>query len=210
VIYDWPTPVATLQSSRMASFKYMLAGAVITLLTACSTVRETNTERTATEQLLLSHAVRDALAELDLSPVDGRTVYLDTAHLKTVDQEFVVVELRARLLSAGAALVDTEDTAELVVEARSAALGTEHSNINLGVPAIPIPAVGILKTPEPPILKNQRQDGLSSLALTARDRATGRLVFSLELKLGRAIKSDWRFLGLRFYRNRKGLPTGLD
>lgn len=196
----------------MASFKNILSGAVLSLLTACSTVRETNTERTATEQLLLSYAVRAALAEVDLSPVDGRTLYLDASHLKTVDQEFVVGELRARLLSAGAALVDTADIAELMVEARSAALGIDQSKINIGVPAIPIPvpAVGILQTPELPLLKNERQDGLFSLALIARDRTTGRLVFSLEPKLGRAIRSDWRFLGFSFYRNRKGLPSDLD
>lgn len=196
----------------MVAWNHIIAVATMAISVSCSAVRETNTERTATEQLLLSHAVRASLAEIDLSPVDGKKVFLDTVHMKAIDQEFVVGEIRARLLGAGAALLDTAEDAELVVEARSAALGTDQSTINIGVPAIPIPvpAVGIIQTPELPLLKNQRQDGVSSLALVGRDRSTGRLVFEVEPKFGRAIKSDWRFLGLRIYRNRKGLPPDVN
>ena len=192
----------------MVAWNHLIAAVTVAILVSCSAVRESNTERTATEQLLLSHAVRASLAEIDLSPVDGKKVFLDTAHMKAIDQEFVVGEIRARLLSAGAALMEAAEDAGLVVEARSAALGTDQSSINFGVPAIPIPipAVGIIQTPELALLKNQRQDGVASLALVGRDRSTGRMVFEVEPMVGRAIKSDWRFLGLRFYRNRKGLP----
>ena len=129
-----------------------------------------------------------------------------------VDQEFAVGELRAALLKAGARLMDEAGQAELIVEARSATLGIDQRTTAFGVPAIPlpIPAVGIVQTPELSILKNQRQDGLSGLALTGRERATGAHVFSFDPVIGKTIKSDWRFLGFPFIRTRDQLPKEMD
>ena len=196
----------------MKTFKLLFLCLAANLITGCTVVRETLPERTATEQLMLSYAVRASVQGMNLKLVNGRSVFLDTTNLKSVDQEFAVGELRAALLKAGARLMDEAGQAELIVEARSATLGIDQRTTAFGVPAIPlpIPAVGIVQTPELSILKNQRQDGLSGLALTGRERATGAHVFSFDPVIGKTIKSDWRFLGFPLIRTRDQLPKDMD
>ena len=64
----------------------------------CTAVRETQPERTATEQLILSSAVVDAARQIQAEAVAGKKVVVDVTYLKTVDVEFTQGELRDRLL----------------------------------------------------------------------------------------------------------------
>ena len=81
----------------------ILIGAV--LIVGCTAVKETQPARTATEQLILSHAVIDAVQQIKAGEVAGKKVMLDLIYLKTVDIEFAKGELRDRLLQLGAELV---------------------------------------------------------------------------------------------------------
>ena len=54
--------------------------AIFTLLigTGCTSgLRETQPERTATEQLIVSCAIRESVAAMDLAPLSGKRVFLD-------------------------------------------------------------------------------------------------------------------------------------
>ena len=168
---------------------------ILAIAAGCTIVRETQTERTATEQLMLSHAVIAAAKAIEAEPLRGRKVFLDTQYLKSVDVEFVIGELRGRLLRIGADLVADANASEVIVEARSAGLGIDEATTNLGIPAIPIPVpmVGTFQTPEISFFKAEQRTGISGLSLTAYERATGRHLFSvgpvlgvLELRGGRA------------------------
>ena len=64
----------------------------------CTAVRETQPERTATEQLIISSAVVDAARQIKADAVAGKKVVVDVTYLKTVDVEFTQGELRDRLL----------------------------------------------------------------------------------------------------------------
>ena len=110
---------------------------------------ETQPERTATEQLIISSAVVDAARQIKADAVAGKKVVVDVTYLKTVDVEFTQGELRDRLLQLGAQLVTDLDQAEVIVEARSGGLGIDESKTNIGIPSIPIPvpSVGTFQTP---------------------------------------------------------------
>lgn len=75
------------------------------LLAGCTTVKESHPARTATEQLILSHAVIDSARQIKADAVAGKKVRIDLTYLKTLDVEFVQGELRDRLLQLGAELV---------------------------------------------------------------------------------------------------------
>ena len=177
------------------------------LVVGCTTVKESQPPRTATEQLILSHAMIDAARQIKADAVAGKKVKLDLAYLKTVDVEFAQGELRDRLLQLGAELVEDAATAEIIVEARSGGLGIDDSRTMLGLPSImlPIPGVGLFKTPELPVIDYKKQHGKAGLSITGIEVATGKHVFSVGPVLGNAVHSDFRLIGLPLYRNRKYL-----
>lgn len=121
--------------------------------------------------------------------------------------EFVQGELRDRLLQLGAGLVTDVEAAEIIVEARSPGLGIDDSRTMLGLPSIPlpIPGVGLFNTPELAVIDYKKQHGKAGLSITGIDAATGKHVFSVGPILGDAIHSDFRFIGLPLYKNRKDL-----
>ena len=109
----------------------------------CTAVRETQPERTATEQLIISSAVVDAARQIKADAVAGKKVVVDVTYFKTVDVEFTQGELRDRLLQLGAQLVTDLDQAEVIVEARSGGLGIDDTKTNIGIPSIPIPVPSV-------------------------------------------------------------------
>ncbi len=169
----------------------------------CTFVRETQPERTATEQLIMSGAVIDAAAQIQSKSVKGKKIALDVTYLKSVDVEFTKGELRDRLLQLGAFLVVDPAQAEIIVEARSGGLGIDESKTNIGIPAIPIPvpAVGTFETPSLYVYKYHRQEGKSAIALTGIEVSTGKHIFSIRSN-GNAVHSDMNLIGLPIYRNR--------
>ena len=172
----------------------------------CTAVRETQPERTATEQLIMSSAVVDAACQIQADAVAGKKVMVDVTYLKTVDVEFTQGELRDRLLQLGAQLVTDRVQAEVIVEARSGGLGIDESKTNIGIPSIPIPvpSVGTFQTPSAYIYKYERQEGKSAIAITGYESTTGKLLFSVR-SLGKALHSDLKLLGIPVYKNREYL-----
>ena len=172
----------------------------------CTAVRETQPERTATEQLILSSAVVDAARQIQADAVVGKKVVVDVTYLKTVDVEFTQGELRDRLLQLGAELVADPDQAEVIVEVRSGGLGIDESKTNIGIPSIPIPvpSVGTFQTPSAYVYKYERQEGKSAIAITGIDADSGEHLFSVRA-LGRAVHSDLKLFGVPIYKNRKYL-----
>ena len=183
----------------------ILIGAV--MVVGCTAVRETQPARTATEQLILSHAVMDAVRQIEADAVAGNKVVLDLSYLKIVDLEFAQGELRDRLLQLGAELVADAGVAEIIVEARSPGLGIDDSKTMIGIPAIPIPvpSVGIFKTPALPLFKHDKQRGLAGFSLTGIEAATGKHVFSVGPIIGNAVHSDMSLIGFPLYKNRQYL-----
>lgn len=168
----------------------------------CSTLRVTDPVRTATEQFLLSESAVEAVGPLSFETLNGRVVYLEDAYFAPAEKEFVLGELRARLLLAGARIIKDPNKAQIILEVRSGGVGIDRYESLTGIPSILAPASAgagtpgaTLITPELAITKKIRQVGIASVAYVAYWADTGEVVASSGPHIGRAYREDWWFLG---------------
>jgi hypothetical protein len=152
---------------------------VLGLTLGCGTTRMTDTQRTATEQLLISNAVDQAVSQLDFRVLAGKPVFFDPQYLdSSVDRGYVVSSLRQHLLACGCILQEERSKATYVVEARTGGLGTDRHSLLLGIPQMTIPTFvpGLAlpaQVPEIPFAKKTEQNGIAKLAVFAYNRLTG-------------------------------------
>ncbi|MCC9600880.1 hypothetical protein LOC67_09905 [Stieleria sp. JC731] len=149
----------------------------------CGTTRE----HRATEQLVVSDAVDRSIQDLDFRPLSGRKVYLDTSYLRTVkgegyaNAEYVISCLRQQILAAGCLIQDASGEADLIIEARVGALGTDDHLVTYGIPennafnsaAQAIPNAPIIPTlPEISVARRESREAAAKIAAFAYDRET--------------------------------------
>ncbi len=155
--------------------------ALVALCAGCGTTRRSDTTRTATEQMLLSDAVDRAISRIDFGLLAGKEVYLDNSYLgSTVDKEYITSTLRQHMLACGCILKDKKEDAQLIVEARAGAVGTDRHDLLFGTPATtvslgalsPVPGTPI-QAPEIAFAKRTDQMGIAKIAVFAYERATG-------------------------------------
>jgi len=108
----------------------------------------TTKNQTATEQLLMSDAVDVAVARIDFTPLSGQRVYLDTGFIKDykgvgfVNSNYIISSLRQQLTACGVLLLEKEEEADFIVEARIGALGSDIHEVSFGIPSTaPLSAV---------------------------------------------------------------------
>lgn len=164
----------------------------------CGTTRVTDTQRAASEMLLVSQAIDNAIGKLDMSALQGKTVYLDTQYLDgTVDKGYLISSLRQHLLGHGALIQEERTKATYVVEARSGAVGTDKHSLLVGTPQMSLPATlpGIpTAVPEIALIKNTNQRGVAKLAVFAYNRQTGRALWQSGLvDASSSLKDRWVF-----------------
>ena len=83
----------------------LLCAAIFAGASGCGTTRWSDSKRTATEQLLISDAVERAVMQIDMRPLAGRAVFLDTTILNDVtDGKYLASALRHQLLASGCRL----------------------------------------------------------------------------------------------------------
>lgn len=171
---------------------------VAPFVAGCGTTKWSDTARTATEQLLLSTAVDRAVGNIDFRPLANKFVYLDTQYLDCEDNKYVVSTLRQHMLAEGCILMPDAASADFVVEVRSGAIGTDHHDVLIGIPAISVPSgmtgmpTGI---PEIPFAKSTAQKGIAKIACFAYNRETGQAVWqSGVFPVVSTAKDSW-FLG---------------
>ncbi len=142
----------------------------------CGTTRWSDSKRTATEQMLVSDAVERAVIAIDMRPLAGYAVFLDTSYMDDVtDAKYLTSTLRHQLLASGCRLAADRDAAEVVVEARAGALGTDRSDLLIGLPATSVEVMGNgTALPEIAAAKRTEQRAVAKVNLFAYDRASGR------------------------------------
>ena len=151
----------------------------LALLTAgCGTMRTSDTSRTATEQLLISHSIDDSVSRLDFRMLAGKRVYFDAQYLgKVVDNGYLISSLRQQLLAGGCLLQEERKNATYVVEARAGSVGTDSNGMLLGVPQMSVPAVmpGIpgVMIPEIALAKKSNRRAVAKVAVFAYNRISG-------------------------------------
>lgn len=155
---------------------------LVPLLTGCGTTRMTDTSRSATEMLLVSQAADKAIVQIDFSPLNGKTVFLDASGIgeKDVDKGYLVSLVRQQLLAAGGLLQDEKMRADYIVNLRSGGLGTDRRSTLVGTPAVQLPSVvpGLpTSVPEIALLKKNDQRGVAKIGIFAYNRVTGRALW---------------------------------
>jgi hypothetical protein len=165
----------------------------------CGTTRLTNTQRAATEQLLVSHAIDQAVSQLDFRALAGKPVFFDGQYLAAgPDQGYLVSSLRQQLLDSGCLLQETRASAAYVVEARSGGVGTDQSSLLIGVPQLNVPSVlpgQPSLIPEIPLAKRTDQKGVAKVAVFAYNRHTGRPVWQSGAVQAKGTSKDTWVLG---------------
>ncbi len=160
----------------------------LTWLTGCGTT----TQRVATEQLLMSDAVDNAISRLDFYHLKDQSVYLDTAFVRPVksvgfvNADYIISSLRQQIASAGCLIQDKREDADIIIEPRVGALGTDGHEVTYGVPqtqalssaaalfsgGAPVPAV-----PEISFGRSDAQSGIAKVIVFAYERETKRPVW---------------------------------
>jgi hypothetical protein len=182
-----------------------LGGAVLLMMllltgsTGCGTTRVTDTPRAATEMLLVSQAVDNAIGQIDFRALKGKPVYLDSQYIDlAVDKGYVISSVRQHLLAHGALLLDAKEKADYVVELRAGAVGTDKHSLLIGTPQMSLPSVllpGIpTAVPEIALVKKTDQKGVAKLAVFAYNRHTGRALWQSGLvEANSTLKDTWVF-----------------
>jgi hypothetical protein len=168
-------------------------------MVGCGTTRVTNTQRTATEQLLISNAIDQSVSQLDFRILANKPVYFDAQYLGTnPDQGYVVSSLRQQLLASGCILVENRNQATYVVEARSGGIGTDQYQVLFGVPQMNLPSVlpgQPSLIPEIPFAKKTDQKGIAKILVFAYNRQTGRPVWQSGIVRSDSTSKDTWVLG---------------
>jgi len=156
-------------------------------LGACTTVRESSPQRTATEQLLISTAVDRAIAQVNLKIPSGTKVFVDADQLDGSDGKYAAGEMKDRLLRNGANLVDDKGKADAVVEVRAGALSIDEKQTLVGIETFdaPIPFAGqAAKIPQIALYKDRVRQGVAKIAAFGYSTSDGKLIDSTDPRFG--------------------------
>lgn len=180
---------------------------VLLIFSGCGTTKSYE----ATEQLLLSEAVDDSIAQIDFRPLSGFKVFLDTQYIKNikslgfVNSDYVISSIRQQMVGAGCLLQDKAEDSDLIVEARCGTLGADSFQVTYGIPAnsfIATAAQTIPGAPPVPIIpdlsvaRREAREGASKVAAFAYDRITRQPVWQSGVSKASTTSRDTWVLGV--------------
>lgn len=172
----------------------LLSVGLLVATTGCTNTSTSNTARTAKEQMLLSNAVDQSLDKVDFTPLYGQKVFVDDKYLECVDKSYVVGSLRHRVMRAGGALAAAADNADVIMEVRSGGVGTDSTEMYLGVPSLPLPAG--MQTPEIRLSERKSQYGYSKLGLVLFDAKTKTVLGDGGMSMAQSDDNNWYVFGM--------------
>jgi hypothetical protein len=189
-----PTPVFLL-SWMMVAIGLMSTG--------CHTSKLTEPPRTVAEMVMLSHAADQAIAQLDLDPLQGKKVFLDASYFESVDGKYVIGALREAIAIHGGILVDQLDASQWVMELRNRGLGMDTRSALFGLPAmeIPVPFAGRVASPELALYKANLADSIASFAVVVYDRQEGLMLATATEGEGMSKFNQYQLLGFIKWRS---------
>jgi hypothetical protein len=166
------------QQSEANARKTGVVALLAALVVGCGAMRVSDTTRTATEQMLISHSIDDTVSHLDFRHLAGKHVYLDAQYLDGVtDKGYLISSLRQHLLACGCLLQEERKSATYVVEARAGSVGTDRNDMLVGIPQMMVPSVmpgipgGMI--PEIALAKKTNRRAVAKIAVFAYDRTSG-------------------------------------
>ena len=178
---------------------WLVVCAAMVSLTGCTSTNSSNTARTATEQMLVSNAVDQSLSKVDFQAFGGRKVFVEEKYLDCTDKSYVVSSVRHRVLMQGGQIASKPEEADLILEVRSGAVGTNSSNSFLGIPQIQIP--GMFATPEIKLINRVNQSGTAKIGLVAYDAKTHQVLGDGGMSLAKSADNNWYVFGIGPWQN---------
>lgn len=171
--------------------------------TGCHTSKLTEPPRTVAEMVMLSHAADQAIAQLDLDPLQGKKVFLDASYFESVDGKYVIGALREAIAIHGGILVDELDASQWVMELRNRGLGMDTRSALFGLPAmeIPVPFAGRVASPELALYKANLADSIASFAVVVYDRQEGLMLATATEGEGLSKFNQYQLLGFIKWRS---------
>ena len=171
--------------------------------TGCHTSKLTEPPRTVAEMVMLSHAADQAIAQLDLDPLQGKKVFLDASYFESVDGKYVIGALREAIAIHGGILVDQLDASQWVMELRNRGLGMDTRSALFGLPAmeIPVPFAGRVASPELALYKANLADSIASFAVVVYDRQEGLILATATEGEGMSKFNQYQLLGFIKWRS---------
>jgi hypothetical protein len=180
------------------------------LIVGCATGCGTTKSRTASQQLLLSDAIDQAVASIDFRPLAGKRVYFDTqfvAEIKTVgfvNSKYIISSIRQQMIAANCLVQESKDNAEYIVEARVGTVGTDNNEIVYGLPASnslssaaslmpnspPIPTI-----PEISFARKNVEQGVAKIAVFVYHRETREPVWQSGITRAKSTSQDFWLFG---------------
>ncbi|MBC8355688.1 MAG: hypothetical protein H8E66_27230 [Planctomycetes bacterium] len=175
-------------------------------LVGCGTTKT----RLATDQLLVSDAVDQAITGIDFGAMAGQKVYFDSQYIKSVkgigfvNSDYIISSLRQQMVAADCRLQEDEEDADFVVEARVGTLGTTGHEVVYGVPAnnaLSTAATFIPNTPAVPAIpelsfaKKDAHLGAAKIAVFAYERESRRPVWQSGTSQAKSTAQDYWVFG---------------
>ena len=135
----------------------------------------------------MSDAVDQAINQIDFNSLTGQKVYLDTQYLKPVsgggpvNADYIISSLRQQMTAARCLVQEYLDDADIVIEPRVGALGTDGHEVTYGIPqnsSITNAATALSGSPTIPVLpeisfgRNDALSGVAKIIVFAYDRET--------------------------------------
>ncbi len=182
--------------SPRALFSIMI---VSSFLTGCASTKQSNTARTAREQLLISNAVDQSLQKVDFTAFNGHKVYLDEKYLECTDKGYLVSSIRHRVMYNGGHIVNKPEDADLMLELRSGGIGTDMSDSYIGIPEIVLP--GMLTLPQVRFITRTNQTAVAKVGLVAYDAKSQEILGSGGVSSALSDDNNWYVVGLGPYQN---------
>jgi hypothetical protein len=167
----------------------------------CTTMKTTDTARTAKEQLLVSNSIDQALEKVDFAAFSGRAVFLQDKYVDCVDKNYLLGTIRHRAFGAGARVVDKQEDADIVLEARVGSVGTDNAETFVGLPKLSVPGPVPISLPEVRLLTRANQTGTAKIGLVAYDAKTMEPLGNGGVSLARSDDNNWFVFGLGPYQN---------
>lgn len=166
--------------ARAYLLNLLALGLVVLGLGACTTVRESSPQRTATEELLVSTAVDRAIAQVNLKIPPGTKVFVNADQLQGSDDgKYAAGEMKDRLLRNGANLVEDKGKADAVVEIRAGALSIDDKQTLVGISSFdaPVPFAGqALRLPQIALYSDKERQGVAKIAAFGYSTSDGKLI----------------------------------
>ncbi len=199
---------------------------LVALITVCACVLSAGCNvtksRLATEQLVVADAVDHAVSQIDFSPLSGRKVFFDKQFMPPTNVpgrpptngsnvEYVTSSLRQQMLAYNCQLQDKAEDAEIVIEARLGAMGSDSNELTYGLPtgmvvrtavAAVTPGGDALPSfPDLSLGRRNHQLGAARIGVFAYDRQTREPVWQAGIATGNSQARDIWVMGIGPFQN---------